>query len=137
MSRFITKLALAALIPAFAATAAYAAFTDAQQKEIQTIVNNYLQSNPQVIITAIQGFQQKQMQEAEQTIKNTQKEASKFAAALFRTTNDPVGGNAKGTVTVVEFFDYQCPHCVDMTPIINELIKKDIKVMRARILFFE
>lgn len=127
MSRLLKKLAVAALVPAMAlaATASFAAFTDAQQKEIQTIVNTYLQSNPQVIISAIQGFQQKQMQEAEQTIKNTQKEASKFATPLFRTANDPIGGNAKGTVTVVEFFDYQCPHCVDMTPIINELIKKE------------
>ncbi len=133
MFRFIKKLAAAVALACFA-TASFAAFTDAQQKEIQAIVNTYLQSNPQVIISAIQGFQQKQMQEAEQTIKNTQKDASKFSSALFRTANDPVGGNAKGTVTVVEFFDYQCPHCVDMSPIIGDLIKKDGNV---RVVFKE
>lgn len=133
MIRLMKKIA-AAVALASIATASFAAFTDSQQKEIQGIVNNYLQNNPQVIITAIQGYQQKQMQEAEQTIKNTQKDASKFASALFRTANDPVGGNAKGTVTVVEFFDYQCPHCVDMTPIIGDLIKKDSNV---RVVFKE
>lgn len=127
MSRLMKKLAIVALTPALAvmATASYAAFSDTQQKEIQAIVNTYLQSNPQVIISALQNFQQKQMQEAEQTIKQTQKEASKFVKELFHTANDPVGGNPKGTVTVVEFFDYQCPHCVDMTPIIGGAIKKN------------
>lgn len=136
MSRFMKKLALAAIIPAMAvaATASYAAFTDAQQKEIQTIVNTYLQSNPQVIISALQGFQQKQMQEAEKTIKDTQKDASKYVQSLFHAANDPVAGNPKGTVTVAEFFDYQCPHCVDMAPVIKETIKNNGNV---RIVFKE
>ncbi|HTM64345.1 MAG TPA: DsbA family protein [Gammaproteobacteria bacterium] len=122
MSRFMKKLALTAAIASMA-TASYAAFSDAQQKEIQTLINNYLQNNPQVIISALQGYQQKQMQQAEQTIKNTQKDASKYAKDLFHANNDPVGGNPKGTITIAEFFDYQCPHCVDMSPILNNAIK--------------
>jgi protein-disulfide isomerase len=42
---------------------------------------------------------------------------------LFRNTSDPVAGNPKGTVTVVEFFDYQCSHCVTMLRVMDSVIK--------------
>jgi protein-disulfide isomerase len=135
MSRFMKVIAVAALIPALSiATAAYAAMTDAQTKEIQAVVGSYLKSNPQVIITALQEYQRQQMQAADQTIKNTQKDAAQFSPDLFRSAKDPVGGNPKGTVTVVEFFDYQCPHCVDMAPVLSDVIKSDPNV---RIVFKE
>jgi protein-disulfide isomerase len=126
MSRFTKILAIAALIPALSitATASYAAtFTDVQQKEIQGIIGSYLQSNPQVIIAALQSYQQKQMQDAEQTIKTTQKDAAQYVQALFHTATDPVAGNPTAPITIVEFFDYQCSHCVDMAPVISQFIK--------------
>lgn len=135
MSRLMKTLATAALIPlSVLATASQAAFTDVQQKEIQGIVGSYLQSNPQVIIAAVQKFQQQQMQEAENTIKNTQKQAPEFAQPLFRNAKDPVAGNPKAPVTIVEFFDYQCSHCVDMAPVLSETIKTSPNV---RIVFKE
>jgi protein-disulfide isomerase len=36
---------------------------------------------------------------------------------LFHNPQDPVGGDPHGSVTVVEFFDYQCSHCAAMGPI--------------------
>src|SRR5437016_13285903 len=44
-------------------------------------------------------------------------------SALFRQSNDPVAGDPKGKVTVVEFFDYQCSHCADMPPVTAEIIR--------------
>lgn len=134
MSRFVKKLALATLIPALSIGSAFAAFTSAQQTEIQGIVADYLKSNPQVIIASLQEFQKKQMQDAEKTIQGTQKDASKHVQALFHTANDPVAGNPKGAITVVEFFDYQCPHCVDMNPILNDAIKGNSNI---RVIFKE
>ena len=135
MSRLIKTLATAALIPlSVLATASHAAFNDAQQKEIQGIVGTYLQGNPQVIISALQSYQQKQMADAEQTIKNTQKDAPQFAQSLFHNASDPVAGNPNGTVTIVEFFDYQCSHCVAMSPVLAETIKSSPNV---RIVFKE
>ncbi|MHB1221786.1 MAG: DsbA family protein [Gammaproteobacteria bacterium] len=43
-------------------------------------------------------------------------------------------GNANGKITVVEFFDYQCPHCVDMAPVIEGIVKANPDV---RIVFKE
>ncbi len=114
--------------------AAGSAFSSDQQKQIETIVNTYLQNNPQVIIGAIQKFQQNQMQEAENTIKNTQKDAPQFVQALFHNAKDPIAGNPKGVVTIVEFFDYQCSHCVSMTPVLSETVKTSPNV---RVVFKE
>lgn len=136
MSRFAKTLATFALVPAIAAmtTASYAAFNDGQKKEIEGIIGSYLQSNPQVIITALQEMQRKQMEEAQKTIQNTQKDAAKFAQALFHASGDPIAGNPNGTVTITEFYDYQCGHCIEMGSVINQLVSSDPNV---RIVFKE
>ncbi len=128
MSRFTQTLAAAAIFAAMTSASFASSFTPAQEKEIQAVVGSYLQSNPQVIISSLQSYQQKQMQEAEQTIKSTQKDASQYVNALFHNAKDPVAGNATAPVTIVEFFDYQCTHCVDMAPVIAEVIKSNPNV---------
>lgn len=45
------------------------------------------------------------------------------ATPLFHQHSDPVAGNARGKVTLVEFFDYQCSHCIHMSSIVRALIK--------------
>lgn len=121
-------------------TAAYAATTPAtpttpatvgktttvspvEAQKIQEVVHNYLVQNPEVVVESLQVYQQKQMDEARKSMQKTQAMSPKFADSLFKQVNDPSIGNQKGTVTLVEFFDYQCPHCVDMTPIVEGLIK--------------
>ncbi len=37
----------------------------------------------------------------------------------------PVSGNPKGDVTIVAFFDYNCPYCKKTDPVIEQLAKKD------------
>lgn len=51
--------------------------------------------------------------------------------ALFNAQGDPVAGNKNGAITLVEFFDYQCSHCVAMSPVIDAAIKNnpDLKVV--------
>lgn len=53
---------------------------------------------------------------------------------LLRQPNDPVAGNPRGKVTVVEFFDYQCSHCMSMAPVIASILKNNSDV---RIVFKE
>lgn len=53
------------------------------------------------------------------------------AQALFQQSSAPVGGNPNGKVTLVEFFDYRCSHCMKMAPIVESLIKSnpDLRVI--------
>lgn len=100
-----------------------ASISPAEREKIETVVHEYLLRKPEVIIEVMQILQRKQFEQAQQTVKETQKTASSFANALFRQANDPMIGNPQGKVTLVEFFDYQCPHCVDMVPVINNISK--------------
>lgn len=119
--------------PVFAATNndSNASLTPAERTKIETVVHEYLVKNPEVLVEAMQVLQRKQLEQAEQTIKKTQQTASTFATPLFHQPNDPVIGNPNGTVTIVEFFDYQCPHCVDMAPVISAIVKAnpDVRVV--------
>ena len=47
---------------------------------------------------------------------------------LLQQANDPVLGNPKGDVTIVEFFDYQCSHCIDMAPVLTAILKANPNV---------
>src|SRR6185312_970649 len=40
----------------------------------------------------------------------------------------PVVGNPKGDVTVIEFFDYNCPYCKKAFHEVAELVEKDKQV---------
>ena len=44
---------------------------------------------------------------------------------LLRQKNDPMAGNPRGSVTVVEFFDYQCSYCGSMTPTIAAILRQN------------
>ena len=50
------------------------------------------------------------------------------AAEIFRPAGSPVVGNAKGDVTVIEFFDYNCPYCKKAFHEVAQLVDKDKQV---------
>lgn len=54
--------------------------------------------------------------------------------ALFHQPNDPVAGNPKGRVTIVEFFDYGCEHCLTMSNTVAAIIRNNPNV---RVVFKE
>jgi protein-disulfide isomerase len=45
--------------------------------------------------------------------------------ALLNDPASPVIGNAKGDVTVIEFFDYTCPYCKVIEPRLEKFLKDD------------
>jgi protein-disulfide isomerase len=126
---------LPALLLSFSALPSFATestnFTPEQTKAIQNIVRDYLINQPQVLIEASEALQKQEMAKAEA---NAKTQISQNADAIFADASNPVIGNPKGTITVVEFFDYQCPHCKDMAPIIDKLIAGDNNV---RVVFKE
>src|SRR5258708_26349193 len=76
--------------------------------EFEQRVQSYLLDHPEVIIESLNRMETRQRAAAEaeaQTIVSSRSED------LFRDANTPVVGNANGDVTLVEFFDYNCPYC--------------------------
>lgn len=105
--------------------------TPGERAKIEGVVHDYLKAKPEVILESVQALQQKQMDQMQQTIKQTQNLAAQFVAPLMSAKGDAVGGNPNGKVTLVEFFDYQCPHCIDMDPILDQFLKnnKEVRVV--------
>lgn len=105
-------------------------FNQSQIKEIQGIIHGYLIHNPTVLVEASRALQQQQQTAAQ---KGAVQAITKYADKVFNSDGKPVAGNPKGNITLVEFFDYQCPHCQTMGPIIVNLIKANpnLKVIYA------
>jgi protein-disulfide isomerase len=92
------------------------------QAEIEAIIRAYLLEHPEVVVEALQAFEAKRAA-AEQA------RSREVITALLDQLNDnplsPVGGNPDGDVTIVEFFDYNCPYCKQEAPAIAELLESD------------
>jgi protein-disulfide isomerase len=105
-----------------APAAATASFSEAQAAEIGRLSHDYLLQNPEVIRDAIQALQAKE----EAAKANRQSETvAKFKDQLYADADAPVAGNPKGDVTLVEFFDYKCPYCKQVSPALEGLLKDD------------
>jgi len=49
-------------------------------------------------------------------------------ALVLRDPDIPVAGNADGNLTIVEWFDYNCPYCRKIAPEIRQVVQDDGKV---------
>ncbi|WP_024870592.1 DsbA family protein [Tolumonas lignilytica] len=90
--------------------------------EVEKIVREYLVSNPEILIEMSNALRAKQEMQQSETDKALLK---KHANQLFQQADDPVTGNPKGSLTIVEFVDYNCGYCKRSAPLVQELLKKD------------
>lgn len=124
----MNKLLLSLFVSgAFFTTQAFAAeangaFSPTQTQAIEKIVHDYLIKNPQVLVEVSQALQQQQMSQMQKT---ASKAIAQNAKQLFSDPQSPVIGNPNGDVTIVEFMDFQCTHCKEMSPIMETIIKQD------------
>lgn len=131
MKKFTPLLAIcsaASLVSPLALASTQSDFNAQQQQAIKTIVHDYLVQNPEVLVEVSNVLQKKQM--AAMQTKATEI-ILENKDGLFANSSDPVVGNIDGNVTLIEFFDYQCPHCVDMEPILQSLLKtnKNLRIV--------
>jgi protein-disulfide isomerase len=49
-------------------------------------------------------------------------------ALVLRDPDIPVAGNAEGDITIVEYFDYQCPYCRKIAPELRQVVQDDGKI---------
>lgn len=98
------------------------AFSPGDRSAIEGIVREYLLKNPEIVIEAIQVFQEKQrLAETE----NFRLASASRAKELFEDPTAPVSGNLGGDVSLVEFFDYRCPYCKQVYPVTRKLLEED------------
>ena len=123
----IMPLALAGALVTAVSSSGLAA-TDmppAQREAIEGIIHDYLIHNPDVLIEALRGAEDKLNREADA---NAAKVLSDRRSEIFDDPETPVGGNPRGDVTIVEFFDYRCPYCKQVLPSLQTLLKEDRKL---------
>ncbi|MDX8512683.1 DsbA family protein [Mesorhizobium captivum] len=92
------------------------------QDQLDQRIHDYILAHPEVLVQALQSLDERQRQaeaaEARKVLKAR-------AADIFHDKQSPVGGNAQGNVTLVEFFDYNCPYCRMMAPIMDQAVAGD------------
>ena len=96
-----------------------------EQANIEKIVHQYLVSHPEILIEMSNALRTKQETQQADTDKNL---LQQHANQIFKQVDDPVTGNPQGTLTVVEFVDYNCGYCKRSAPLIQELLKKDKEI---------
>src|SRR5262245_37130164 len=119
---------LVALAALFVLPAQAGEFSPDQKKELGDIIRQYLMDNPEVLRDAMQELDRKQQMAEESARADSLKSMS---ADIFHNGDDLVGGNPKGKVTMVEFFDYNCGYCKRAFPDVMKMIDgdKDLKLV--------
>ncbi len=97
----------------------------ASKTEIEKIVAEYIQNNPQAILDSVNKHQQNSAEAEEKKAQITIKDK---LAEIENNPSSPIAGNAKGDVVIVEFFDYSCGYCKKVLPTITKLIEEDKNV---------
>jgi protein-disulfide isomerase len=105
-----------------AKSAASEKLSAALRKEVQGLIKEFLVSNPEILIEVQNALEAKmdklQSERVAAAIKGNAKE-------IFRPAASPVVGNAKGDVTVLEFFDYNCGYCKRAFGDVARLVEQD------------
>ena len=123
MPKIFRPLTIAlSLVLALAGIAAAAEFNNKQADEIRAIVKQYLIDHPEVIQEALRANEERQ-QRAEDERRNQALQSN--ASDIFHSGDDLVAGNSSGSVTMVEFFDYNCGYCKRAFPDVMKMIQAD------------
>ena len=118
-----TAIALAAaLLLALPAAASAQSFSPDQRHEIENIIKDYLIAHPEVMQDVLASVDRYQKETAAEKTAATI-EADK--ATLFDSPHQVVLGNPHGSVTAVEFFDYNCAFCKHALPDMVKLLQSD------------
>jgi protein-disulfide isomerase len=107
------------LLLAGAISLAAAGCTRAQDANFDAKVRAYLLAHPEVIEEAVQKLQDKRQAESEL---KTKAALQSRRDALERDPRDFVA-NPNGKITVTQFFDYRCPHCISAAPKVLKMIQ--------------
>jgi protein-disulfide isomerase len=92
------------------------------EERVKELILETIRENPRIVREAIELLQR---QESEEQAKQAKAVLSNNREIIEKDPNAPVLGNPEGNVTVVEFFDYNCPYCKKAADDIKTLIQDD------------
>ncbi len=95
------------------------------EERVKELVLEAIRENPSIVFEAAMLMRQQQ-EEANQAALTSVLERNR--EILLNDPNAPVLGNPDGDVTVVEFFDYNCPYCRRVKPSVEALLEQDKNV---------
>ncbi len=126
MTFLVRKFSILMIALIVSATSALAqSATPLSEERIKELALEAILENPGVIEEAIQRLQQVRQDQIQTDIKST---IERRRNILVNDPNAPVLGNPQGDVTLVEFFDYNCPYCKRAKPELEALLKSDSNV---------
>ncbi len=105
--------------------AAMASADELSDSDVKRLALEAIMENPEIIMQAIQLLQQREDQAKAEAIGNVLENQREL---LEQDPNAPVIGNREGDVTVVEFFDYNCPYCKRAASVVKNVIAGDSEV---------
>lgn len=92
------------------------------KEEFNRRVREYLLESPEVLAEAMRKLEEKEQEEQKKIVQTVLKTRNND---LLHDKDTPVGGNPEGDVTVVEFFDYNCPYCRSVASTVDKLKQGD------------
>jgi protein-disulfide isomerase len=122
MRLLLAALCMLAALPAAAQTAQSSPFTDAERAALHAEIRAYLLANPELLMEMIELLEQQQKAATAEADRGL---VAANAAQIFDDGFSYIGGNPEGSVTLVEFLDYQCGFCRRAHPELAELIAGD------------
>ena len=102
----------------------FAQIAPAQQitdEQVKQLALEAILENPQIIMQAVAILEQRDRERAASG-------ANTVRLQLEQDSNSPNLGNPDGDVTVIEFFDYNCPYCRKAGQTVQELLASDANV---------
>jgi protein-disulfide isomerase len=99
-----------------------AAQTAPARSEIEAVVRSYLIENPQILMEMQASLE---MQQEEQQRVSQVETIQSASAEIFSADYDGIIGNPEGSVTIVEFFDYNCGFCKRAMADMDAVVKTD------------
>src|ERR1700761_7556134 len=89
------------------------------RSQVEQIVHDYLLHNPEILFQAAQEYKKRHQPQAAADIPGTLRKAR----ASWTDPGAPSIGSTTPKVTLVEFFDFRCPYCRRMVPVLDRVAK--------------